>query len=395
MFKETRDSELTNVRAGIEEYDTYIKSIENVITGLGVAKKSGKKVDVTALFLQNLQNDVSLSDKEKKDMISKLNAEDLLTADESNLTESLKNYQIQRDSLVDSWKLWKGKPYQAAFKTSAQIGAKSLEDFASLKEGESGIISDEWDIRDEEQIEFEKLSPEEQKTYIEEKKKIGQEQYDKEKGIVDKNTGEEFSSGEKLFTSVVKGDISDKDYKKIDKLKKIGGETIIQDSSKVKAEHLRKYPVPRRKPGTLFQIEEEARTPTTSKQYIVNLMDERDAAIDSEAIDEWLNMDEDKAGLALNDFLQDEINLMAASNNASPEISKVKKDIEKRGGRPLGTRKDTGFRWNKEAKKVDAFKRKFKNSKLSLKEFIQQNAAEYRNIARTLKYSKYWRKSHA
>ena len=97
---------------------------------------------------------------------------------------------------------------------------------------------------------------------------------------------------------------------------------------------------------------------------------------DIKLLDEWLDIKESDAGLALNDYLKDDINFSQAARKAHS------KDIEGRKKTSPGRIK---------SRTINAFKSKFKNSGLSLEEFIKQNEIEYKYVARLLKYAYYFK----
>ena len=84
----------------------------------------------------------------------------------------------------------------------------------------------------------------------------------------------------------------------------------------------------------------------------------------------------DKASVAMNKYLSGELN----QNQALSE------------GAYGGKASQTYIVGQRNRKKIDAFKKKFKNSGLSLDEFITQNQKEYFKLTRILKYGKYFKK---
>ena len=91
------------------------------------------------------------------------------------------------------------------------------------------------------------------------------------------------------------------------------------------------------------------------------------------------------AGISLDGFMKGEINLRQAAWNAKPKDSPQWKRFAST---------HSGVRWRHVRNKINKFKAKFRKSKLSLDEFIEKNRAEYNNVARELKYGKFYRKSH-
>ena len=94
-------------------------------------------------------------------------------------------------------------------------------------------------------------------------------------------------------------------------------------------------------------------------------------------LDEWLDIDKSDAGIALNDYLSGNKTLLQAADKAHS------KDVKGRKKLLPGKNK---------SRQINAFKTKFKKSGLSLEEFIKQNEAEYKNVARLLKYAYYFKR---
>ena len=332
-FIQKRDKKLTEISYGIEEYDEIIQKFDDET----IIDKLLEEADIPDL------EGFSFGDATK-----------------SERDATLKTLITERDKRVDNYKKWSGSDYAAAYKTIGELERQELEGFAGDEVGEfdeEGEFQFGMDKQEKELEEFEKLSLEEQRAEIEKRKKIGQRQYETvgkieegiKKGLIDPETKEEFSSGEKLVTGYLKGNISKDELNK-----------TLRDA------------------GLDWNLNLNFMKEGSTKKHINNMMRE-----DIPLLDEWLNIDKSDAGLALNDYLQDDISLLQAANKAHSE------DIVGRGGK----RKKTSPGRLK-SRQINSFKSKFKDSGLSLKEFIKQNEEEYRNIARILKYAYYFKKQH-
>jgi hypothetical protein len=84
----------------------------------------------------------------------------------------------------------------------------------------------------------------------------------------------------------------------------------------------------------------------------------------------------DKASSAMNKYLMGELNQNQALSEAAFSGKKSRTEVVGRNNR----------------KKLRQFQIKFKNSNLSIEEFIAQNQKEYFELTRILKYGKYWKK---
>ena len=325
-FIKQRDTKVRNITAGIEQYDDIIQNFDNE----AVLKKLVEDIPGFEDF------DFGTSTKSEREAV-------------------LKTFITERDKGVDNYKRWMGSDYEAAYKTSSQ-----LEEASFIKAAGEGKFDDKGEFQfgqdeQEEELErFEKLSLEEQKAEIEKKKKIGQERYETvgkieegiKEGLIDPETKKEFSSGEKLVVSYIKGSLSEKEL--LETLKEAGADW-----------------------NTNLYFMKKNKLPT--KENLNYAM--RD---DIKLLDEWLDIKESDAGLALNDYLKDDINFSQAARKAHS------KDIEGRKKTSPGRIK---------SRTINAFKSKFKNSGLSLEEFIKQNEIEYKYVARLLKYAYYMKTS--
>jgi hypothetical protein len=84
----------------------------------------------------------------------------------------------------------------------------------------------------------------------------------------------------------------------------------------------------------------------------------------------------DKASSAMNKYLMGELNQNQALSEAAFSGKKSRTEVVGKNNR----------------KKLRQFQIKFKNSNLSIEEFIAQNQKEYFELTRILKYGKYWKK---
>ncbi len=153
-FIQKRDKKLTEISYGIEEYDEIIQNFDNktIIDDL---------LEEADIFTGTKFEGFSFGD-----------------ATESERKAVLKTLITERDKRIDNYKKWSGSDYEAAYKTVGELEKQEFEDFMKKEFDEEGEFTGEKDKQDIELEKFEELSPQEQKDYIEEKKKIGQKQYE-------------------------------------------------------------------------------------------------------------------------------------------------------------------------------------------------------------------------
>ena len=93
----------------------------------------------------------------------------------------------------------------------------------------------------------------------------------------------------------------------------------------------------------------------------------------TEILEGYSNLDKQDSGKSLKQYLDDDLTIMQA----------VKKGTEKKlAGKKI---KRSTLSYN-ESRQLNSFKAKYKNSNLSLEDFINQNQAEFRNMALIIKY---------
>jgi len=90
-------------------------------------------------------------------------------------------------------------------------------------------------------------------------------------------------------------------------------------------------------------------------------------------LEDWSSLDKQKSGNSLKKFLSDELNMLQA----------VKEGTDEKLGKKMLKRSSLTYN---ESNMLKEFKKKYKDSNLTLEEFINQNQAEFRNIALTIKY---------
>ena len=90
-------------------------------------------------------------------------------------------------------------------------------------------------------------------------------------------------------------------------------------------------------------------------------------------LEDWTSLDKQKSGNSLKKFLSDELNMLQA----------VKEGTDEKLGKKMLKRSSLTYN---ESNMLKEFKKKYKDSNLTLEEFINQNQAEFRNIALTIKY---------
>ena len=344
-LKQMRQGKATQIGGAIEEVDSMLELLDKTIGGF----RTSKTKDITNEFVSQISS-FAASDDERKEMQDEFNAVAEGKGISLNTVSDIENiesdYLKSRAQLLDNYKYWWGTDYEGAFQPVSQIRKKEFEKYAS---GDFGI-----DEGDKELFEFEQLSPDEQKSYIEEKKKAGEKQYEIEEGIVDTETGEKFSSGERLIVDYTKGLVSMEDLKDI--FSKAGIDWSANLNVIKGAKNINKRTFQDRfKLGSQIKL-----------------------------LNEWFDIDKDKAGLALNEFLKDEISLSSAASKG-------------RTKRPVGRWQFKGKTTpgRTKSRQINAFKSKFEKFQdetgLSLEDFIKQNETEYRNIARLLKYAYYFK----
>ena len=228
----------------------------------------------------------------------------------------LKTLITERDKRIDNYKKWSGEDYEAAYTTIGELDKQEFEDAMGQEFDDKGEWIGEKDAQDIEFEKFEKLSPQEQKTQIEEKKKIGQKQYEE---------------------SIKKPDLSFRD-------------TPHEDLDKLRIEL--ENELPQRKSFVESKIKD-----------VENRLKEKQEILDGN----------DKASISMNKYLLKEFNQAQALTAGA-----------------FGERKGEKVIGKKLRKKLKAFQDKFKNSGLTINNFIAKNQKEYYEMTKSLKYGKYW-----
>jgi hypothetical protein len=388
-FIQKRDDRLREIGSGIEEYDEIIQKFddETIIDDL---------LEEADIFTGTEFEGFSFGD-----------------ATESERKAVLKTLITERDKRIDNYEKWSGRQYAAAYTTIGELEEQEFEDAMGQEFDDEGEFTGEKDKQDIELEKFEELSPEEQRAQIEEKKKIGQKQYEesiKPKPISLKDA--EKMGGKDLVDKYIKGEISEESFSNIlDEMEDwdlsiareinpsvysifgsewTGGKDEILDlkgSQKEYGSILGLLPgMPGIDIGTGEEIleggGEREKLPTSVKNY------EDKVNYVKEVIDEWINIENENAGKSLKSLMEGNISMTEALNKASEGIKPA-----------WGMSKRTEIWGGKARSAVNIFVKKFKDYKaknpgITLDEFINQNQSEFNNAARYLKYGKTWRRSH-
>ena len=291
-FIQKRDKKLTEISYGIEEYDEIIQKFDD-------ETMIDKLLGEADIFEGTEFEGISLGDATK-----------------SQREAVLKTLITERDKRIDNYKKWSGEDYEAAYTTIGELDKQEFEDAMGQEFDDKGEWIGEKDAQDIEFEKFEKLSPQEQKTQIEEKKKIGQKQYEE---------------------SIKKPDLSFRD-------------TPHEDLDKLRIEL--ENELPQRKSFVESKIKD-----------VENRLKEKQEILDGN----------DKASISMNKYLLKEFNQAQALTAGA-----------------FGERKGEKVIGKKLRKKLKAFQDKFKNSGLTINNFIAKNQKEYYEMTKSLKYGKYW-----
>ena len=317
-FKTTRNRKINEAEYGIKNYDALIEIIDKQAQGLS----SGKGTDAN---FTKILSEVGIEGDEANQISQYINDEGILGMNESELTSAKEMYILERNRMIDSYKSWSGSDFIGAFKTADEIGADELGKFAldeNFIEGEGFTEADT------------SLADPSMRTGItvEKSKEIEKELNRKE---INKKVSEEFS--EKLHPEVMdeaKHWFPDGNYNKI---------------------------------GVIWTGEDKERMWAADiKNKLLadsNLLKERDKILDGS----------DKASFAMNEFLENRLNMNQAMTKGKYSDSDKTELIGKFSRR-----------------KLKKFQDKFKNSNLTIEEFIAQNKEEYYEMTKILKYGDYW-----
>ena len=325
-FKQVRNTNIDNITRGIEEYDEMIQKFDNETV-----------IDDLLEGMEGIPDNFIYSE-----------------SDTSEREAVLKTLITERDKRIDNYKKWSGTDYAAAYTTVGELEKQDFEGAMGQEFDEvSGEFTGEKDKQDIELEKFQELSPEKQKTYIEEKKKIGKEQY------------EESMKPENKYMYELKTETPPKISGRRKNINVFKSNELFR-----RAQNFKVHPSLQKK---VNETEPKGFGSTFGDRWMFHaeIMDESNRLKEKDKILDGT----DKAAPAMNKYLLGELNQGQALTAGAWGESK---------GMIVG---------KKSRKKINSFKLKFKNSNLTIEEFIAQNKEEYYEMTKILKYGDYWFKN--
>ena len=136
-FKSTRNRKINEAEYGIKNYDALIEIIDKQEKGLS----SGKGADIN--FISQIFSQFGIEGDEAKQISEYINQEGIFGMNESELSSTKDMYIMERNRMIDDYKLWSGSDFIGAFKTADEIGAEALGKYAdNISEGMSPLSPD-------------------------------------------------------------------------------------------------------------------------------------------------------------------------------------------------------------------------------------------------------------
>ena len=370
-YNTVKTNKLNQIGTGIEEYDSMIKYLDKALSGTSAYVKSTKESTedddkVDSEFMADIFGSLAKEFPKEEDRQAAVNSLSEFGVDlnsaylKTELIDAQVKYEEARNKLIDNWKMWDGYDYQGAFSKKNTLGDDTdfgdfaNDDDANKNNQEEQIEADFLDETEDPELKiFENLTLEQQKEFIEKRKDRVREKMPTPEEKLE-NMGAEAFIGQYL-----KGkDISKDELTNILNNKYLGSPYLAMPPQDL----IKGYDNVIKNPDRIKSFNEQV------EKYTM-------------FIDEFYNMEKDKAADALKSFLTDSSTLTEALDLATPEDS------------PPRIIESDQFRWSVNRNKLGKFKQKFKNAMkkgTSLDEFINNNLNEFRNVARTLKYGKYW-----
>ena len=310
-----------------------------------------------------------MGDDAMKETMNMANEEGMFGMNLTELEQAEKNYTFERNNLIDTYKSWSGTDYIGQFKSSSEIGADEFGKFADG--GNDGSINLDGTSP---------LNPDYKETNIDKDNDAVPDTVDIDAGT---GTNEPVSTmkkvslaqakelgGKQLVEKYIRGEI-DKDTMK-----------SLLDKSDLDDDYLDLFGQQK-----LWTIVGPIKTGTGEQllrgEPTANVRtDDYMASVDNAAkkIDEWLNIDKSISGSALNEYLLGNITQSQAAVQGGKKISGLAGKRDRIVGRKAQT-------------KINNFKNKFIKAQekgISLQDFIKNNDSEYRNIAKLIKYGRYF-----
>tara|TARA_R100000315_G_C5235466_1_gene147251 strand:+ start:180 stop:2015 length:1836 start_codon:yes stop_codon:yes gene_type:complete len=382
-YDTVKTDKLTKIGAGIEEYDAMIKYLDKALSGTSAYIKSTKESvedddEVDSEFMADIFGSLAKEFPKEEDRQAAVNSLSEFGVDlnsaylKTELIDAQVKYEEARNKLIDNWKMWDGYDYQGAFSKQNTLGDDTdfgdfaNDDDANKNNQEEQIEADFLDETEDPELKiFESLTLEQQKEFIEKRKDRVREKMPPWLNWLSENPDAkpeeklENMGAEAFIGQYLKGkDISKDELTNILNNKYLGSPDLAMSPEDL----IKGYDNVIKHPDRINYFNEQV------ERYTM-------------FIDEFYNMEKDKAADALKSFLTDSSTLTEALHLATPEDS------------PPRIIESDQFRWSVNRNKLGKFKQKFKNAKkkgTSLDEFINNNLNEFRNVARTLKYGKYW-----
>lgn len=336
--KEMRTSKEGLIIKGIKEYDSLIEIIDKQVNN--ISKGVGNDMNNFLSILQSSTSGKEMDNNQIQFVMDSANDAGLFGMDSNGLEVTRDYYIKERNSLIDNYKYWSGSDYIGEFKTADEIGAESFFNYAGGDDDFS-----ETDLVDDESLAEQSfrsgISIEESKKQdIEKENVIKREEIRKETPPKVRGVGVDL-----LATGTMQ------------RARRFNVHPSLQ--KEVDERNPRGFGYP----SSIDVGEDDWQRKIMDKS---NRLKEKDKILDGS----------DKASPAMNEFLKGNLNMNQAMTKGKYSDSNITEVV----GSPS-------------RKKLKAFQNKFKNSGLTIEEFIAQNKEEYYEMTKILKYGDYWFKN--